>query len=769
MPYLGAARIIIDQATLPPGVAGVSRDDGVIGQVVTLRNQDNTNISISAGGWRWVLYKPRTSAAVLSSPTSPSCTFTPDVDGTYRVTLEVNEGLKRSQKASAVLGVRSVGGFRYPAQGESTEANWTSAYTGNPNETGWWEDISDILRSGQAAIDGTHVTATAQPGLPNSRELVAGAGITITDGGPGSTIEIKTSATGGVVSLLDVPASPENLVGVRTVQAPTRDATKYGQVSLGSESIAGKGAKGNYAAVLGGLNNLASATGSTVVGGQVNTASAADAAVLGGNTNTASGARSGVVAGLSNAASGARAFIGAGQSHTATNDDSAVVAGNTNAATGVQSVVVGGNTNQAQGEGAFIGAGSGHVASGQNSGIVSGHTNSAIGTRAFVGGGRNHSAGGQGSAIAGGDTCTASGQEAFIGGGNTNTASGIRAAVAAGLQNGAAGLRSFIGAGTLNSATAEDAAIGGGASNSASAIYATVGGGATNTAAGSRSAIIGGGSNTIGANSDAVICGGNSNSTADDYTFVGGGLLNSSAGTYAFCGGGVSNNSSGIGSVVGGGSTNGASGNYSVVVGGASNTANGIYSSVLAGRSSTASASDAHVIGRNATAANAGAMVLKDGSASSETSSTTDQLTLRFDGGIRQICSGAKITRRLGTSANNYTETLQGQQSTTDGSAQTVNIATVPSGADCTVRGFLKGKQNSSANGRSLAFWATYTNNAGTVAIVGSAHVNDLKGAPAWSLAVGVSGTNIQLQFTGAVATTIRWTWEFEVHYGGQT
>ena len=55
------------------------------------------------------------------------------------------------------------------------------------------------------------------------------------------------------------------------------------------------------------------------------------------------------------------------------------------------------------------------------------------------------------------------------------------------------------------------------------------------------------------------------------------------------------------------------------------------------------------------------------------------------------------------------------------------------------------------------------------MAIVGSAHLNDVKGAPAWSLAVGISGTNIQLQFTGAAATTIRWTWDFEVHYGGQT
>jgi len=769
VPFLGQAKIVIDQATLPPGVAGVPRDDGVLGQVVTLRNADNTNISGTTGGWLWVLFKPRGSAATLSSPTSPTCSFTPDVDGTYRVELYVNEKQKPNQKARSAIAVRDGAGFRYPAQGESNENTWTSAYTGQPNETGWWEDINDILRSGQAAIDGTHVTATAQPGLPNSRRLQVGAGLSLVDGGPGGDITLDTAFSAGTKLLADVGAQPENIVGARTVEPPTRDNTKYGQTNLGSESLPGLGTKANYASIGGGLNNLADglqahvgggnanvATGtasgvlagvsnvtqgvrSVVVGGNGNSVTAQDGGVVAGNGNIVSAQRAGIVSGNGNTASAVEAFVGAGNTNTASGIksgvvagstctasglNSAVVAGDTNVASNTQAVVVGGNTNQAQAEGSIIGAGSGNLVSGQNAACVGGSSNSVAGQRGFVGAGNGNSASAQGSSVCGGDTNTASGQESHVGGGNLCTASGLRSVVVGGRLNGASGICSFIGGGV---------------------------------------------SNSIGVNSNAVICGGDTNSTGDDGTFVGGGTSNSAAGPYASVVGGSGNNSSGNRSHIGGGSANAASGDYSAVAGGSGNSATSSYTSALAGRDCLASASDAHALGRGAQATNSGAVVIKDGAATTQASSAINQLTLRFDGGIRQICSGGKITRILGTSTNNYTEVLQGQQSTTDGSAQTVNIATIPSGADCTVRGTLKGKQNGSANGRSLAFWATYTNNGGAVAIVGSAHVNDLKGAPAWSLAVGISGTHIQLQFTGAAATTIRWTWDFEVHYGGQT
>lgn len=649
MPFLGQAKIVIDQATLPAGVAGVPRDDGVLGQVVTLRNADNTNISGTTGGWLWVLFKPRGSAATLSSPTSPTCSFTPDVDGTYRVELYVNEKQKPNQKARSAIAVRDGAGFRYPAQGESNENTWTSAYTLNPNETGWWEDIDKILRSGQAAIDGTHVTATAQPGLPNSRRLQVGAGLSLVDGGPGGDITINTAFTAGTKRLADVALQAENILSTRAVKASTRDNTKYGQVNLGSESVGGKGVKADYATIGGGIDNLCSGSYATVSGGSGNTVSGLGSVICGGESNTVSGLRGAIVGGISNTVSADRSFIGAGVSNQVTAVRGAIVAGESN---------------------------------------------------------------------------TVSAQRGFIGAGSTNTVGNDNAVVVGGVSNSCSGVRGFIGAGH---------------------------------------------SNSLGAVQDSVIGGGGNNSTADDYTVVGGGSTNTATAIYAACLGGHNCTAGGIASACGGGSANTASGDYSVAPGGSANTASGSYSSVLAGRSSTASASDAHALGYGAQAIHAGAVVIKDGAATTQASTAANELTLRFDGNVRVISSGGKFVRRLGTSTNNYSEQVQSQQTTTDGTAQTVNIASVPSGADCTVRGTLKGKQNGSANGRSLAFWATYTNNGGVVAIVGSAHVNDLKGAPVWSLAVGVSGTNIQLQFTGAAATTIRWTWDFEVHHGGQT
>lgn len=618
MPFLGQASIVIDQATLPPGVAGRSRNDGVTGQVVTLRNADNTNVA--TGGHRWVLLTPRTSTAVLSSPTSPTCTFTPDVDGTYLVELQVNEGVKSNQKAKALLAVLSPGGFRYPAQGEAAEANWTSAYTGNPNDTGWWEDISDILRSGQAAIDGTHVTVSTEAGLPNSRRLQVGSGISLVDGGPGGDLTIDTAIISGTKRLADVALQPENILSTRAVQASTRDNAHHGQTNLGAESVAGKGTQDDYASIGGGLDNLASGSGATVAGGSSNSATADSAAILGGTGNEAS------------------AF------------------------------------------GAAIGGGDSNVASGSCA------------------------------AVAGGNGNVASGQEAFSGSGTQNTASGARAAVVGGVNNAAGGARS-------------------------------------------------------------VVCGGNSNTASGTESALAGGNTNTASGERAFVGAGVTCTASGLDSVVCGGSGNTASAEYGSIGGGYGNSVTGQYGSVPGGRDAVASSTDAHALGRGAQASHAGAVVLKDGNTGTQASSATHELTLRFDGGVRVLCSGGKITQRLGSSTSNYAELLQGQQSTTDASAQTVNFASIPSGQDCTVTVNLKGKQSSSANCKSLYYVATYTNNGGVVALTGAAHVSSTQatGLAAATVGVGISGTNLQLQFQGIAATTIRWTWDVRVHFGGAT
>ena len=77
--------IIIDQLTL--GKAGISRDDLVLNEEITLRNDDNSNIT----SWQWeFISKPSDSNTILNNKNSTEATFMPDVVGSYLIKLMVN-------------------------------------------------------------------------------------------------------------------------------------------------------------------------------------------------------------------------------------------------------------------------------------------------------------------------------------------------------------------------------------------------------------------------------------------------------------------------------------------------------------------------------------------------------------------------------------------------------------------------------------------------------------------------------------------------------
>lgn len=662
--YLGQASIVLDQTGLTPGTAGRSRNDGVVGTIVNARNSDNTNIL----RWRWSLARPRASAATLSSTQGPTTTFTPDVDGTYALSLSVNEGKVVQQRQVLLFAVKNAAGKRYPAQGETIEANWTSVYTGQPNDTGWWEDLDEILRANQGVINGSIVTVVAEPTLANHRRLVAGPGLSFVDDLPSNTLTVDTAFTAGTELHADVVGQPENIVGTRTVDGPTHDVANYGQTNLGSEGLPGYGTSGNFATISGGYNNKATAQAATVGGGLLNVASAANAVVAGGTTNEATAAAAAVLGGSGNIASGTAA------------------------------------------------------------------------------------------AVAGGTGNSAQDADAFVGGGATCLAVAPRSGVVAGLGNQATGDNSFVGAGVNNNPDGGSSAIVAGSGNEAQNTYSIVGAGQDNTAAGSHSGVLAGTSN-LAIGDYSTVTGGNGNSTGSTSAHVGGGLSNTASGTQSF---------------VGAGNSNAAVGTNSVVVGGDTNTAQGTASAVLGGRGNTASGDDTFCMGRGGFASHNGSAIIKDGQNISVSSGANNELTVRFDGGIKFITTGAKLRHQLGSSTNNYSERVMGSASTTDAVLQSQTIATIPNGANVTiiVRKF-DGKQTSSNNCKSLDFKATYTNNGGVVALVnGTSHVNNTvntAGAAAWNAAIAISGTNININYTGAAATTIRWSWDIDVCYGGQT
>lgn len=371
-PLLGQASIVIDQVTLGPGAPGRSRNDGVLGQVVTARNADNTNVLKHL----WVLARPRGSTAVLSSPKSATCQFTPDHDGSYALVLYVNEGTGKLQKQVRIFAVKSGAGQRYPAQGETNEANWLSEYTGVANETGYWEDLIDILRSVSVSVDGTLLTVDAEAGLPTSRQLAVGQGLDLTDNGAGDTLVLSTLTLNGVQALLDVDGLPENLLAVRANFTPTRRDDRTGQTNLGSESFPGFGTQGYFATIGGGLDNLASGNYSVIPGGYGNSATGAYSIVSGGNTNAASGDYAVIIGGHLNSASENNSSVLGGSDNAALGSDSCVAGGGSNSTGDEYAAVVGGYQNQAVGRRSFVAAGSGNLASAESC-VVLGDTNSA--------------------------------------------------------------------------------------------------------------------------------------------------------------------------------------------------------------------------------------------------------------------------------------------------------------------------------------------------------------------------------------------------------
>lgn len=129
-------------STQPTGPAGQARDDLELGKPVVVSNVNDTDVN----RWRWTLVDiPIDSVAVLSDPTQPSVTFTPDKTGSYLLRLSVNDGLA-GEIDTKVAAVRDSLGIRYPATGErGSDANYQSF--GSPNTKGWGKDVEATLRS----------------------------------------------------------------------------------------------------------------------------------------------------------------------------------------------------------------------------------------------------------------------------------------------------------------------------------------------------------------------------------------------------------------------------------------------------------------------------------------------------------------------------------------------------------------------------------------------------------------------------------------------
>jgi hypothetical protein len=206
------------------GTPGKSRDNLVVDQVITFSNDTGEST------YRWELTDVpiRSTLSRGSLGTSATFTITPDVKGTYRVTLQVNGSVLPVDNAGILARIRVTEGktlgWRYPAAGEElTDDNID--YTGlefpdNENTRGW-ATLSD-LQMEQA-------------------ELAAyeAANATVTSPGPGTDNLVRLNSSTGLLDLTVLPPSSLSKCSYRSIYAalPLTVPNRYQHLVSGSVLI----------------------------------------------------------------------------------------------------------------------------------------------------------------------------------------------------------------------------------------------------------------------------------------------------------------------------------------------------------------------------------------------------------------------------------------------------------------------------------------------------------------------------------------------------
>ncbi len=128
---------------LPPLVANAGPDRVVItGSLVTVGGSGSSAANGAYLTYRWSLTaQPVGSTATLSSPTAANPAFTPDLDGTYVLSLVVNDGNTDSAPDTVIVSAHQ---YLFPDTDQTTSYTTTfgedSDYTGNPP---WYTNNGD--------------------------------------------------------------------------------------------------------------------------------------------------------------------------------------------------------------------------------------------------------------------------------------------------------------------------------------------------------------------------------------------------------------------------------------------------------------------------------------------------------------------------------------------------------------------------------------------------------------------------------------------------
>jgi hypothetical protein len=247
-----ATPIIRSSGSVSGAVTGEGRNDLDIGEVVTLTD---TQVANTGAAYSWLMEDtPIGSSATLTGPATATPTFTPDVDGSYRVRCTVN-GVSYSVVVLAVPMLNS--GARIPSFQEKAE------YNGGGNTKGWHTAMTQFMRWAD--------TISGGGGAPASAQYIVGAA-------DGSLSAERVATTTATISVdISTPAQAKWDV-VDASLSPAKLANLTGLSVLGRSA---SGAAGVMAAITGTAGQVLRVnTGGTALAfGTVDTAGITDAAV----------------------------------------------------------------------------------------------------------------------------------------------------------------------------------------------------------------------------------------------------------------------------------------------------------------------------------------------------------------------------------------------------------------------------------------------------------------------------------------------------------
>lgn len=185
------------------GVDG-SNDNLPINTLVNLSNDGNGGETT----YLWsIVDKPAGSLSSLSSTTIQSPTITPDSEGTYELSLIVNQGLSDQASTTAIIAVRQLkSGLRIPAATETIE----------DGPLGWKPAVNAVLQqTDKSQADSNRIVCQSYAGAAQGDVVLMSGTFVLKSGLPGQeTIPLIAKAlatTGQAVGIIEAPVTGVSL------------------------------------------------------------------------------------------------------------------------------------------------------------------------------------------------------------------------------------------------------------------------------------------------------------------------------------------------------------------------------------------------------------------------------------------------------------------------------------------------------------------------------------------------------------------------------